>query len=191
MENDAAEFAASMATVDELMTKAQTLGARQMLLSLHRTPETNYTGDETRASFETTLRTVCAKAAEKGLDVLLRPTLQTPGLPAVATMIEKVAAPNLRLAPSIALLIQQDHTPESAKALLENRVGLWLASAAEVDLNGTAWTAQASLHGHVAPEELAPWLDAFPETPLALDGVYEGVDAEYRDIKILETAAGK
>ena len=72
VDNDPEEYAASMAAIENVLSKMPLLDARNLVLSLHRVPENNYTAEQTRESFVSTLKQICGKAAEGNITVHLR-----------------------------------------------------------------------------------------------------------------------
>ncbi|MFA6244986.1 MAG: hypothetical protein WC655_28845, partial [Candidatus Hydrogenedentales bacterium] len=99
------DYTASRAAITDVIAKMDVLGAGDLLLSLHRVPETNTTAEETRAGFVVSVREICAQAQEKGITVHLRMTPNgAHDLTYALAMIKDVNAPNLRLAASIAML---------------------------------------------------------------------------------------
>ena len=182
--NDSDEYTDSMATVSGVLEKMPLLGARDLVLSLHRVPENNISREDTWVSFETTLREISAQAANREITVHLRlGTKEQADRSKVIELFDRVDAPNLRIAPSAALLVHAKVAPADAVALLEGKVGLWFVSAPEYDQAGTLWT----LNGHIAGREnsLAPYLAHNADAPLVLDAVYADQDAEYLDARAL------
>ena len=111
------DYAASMAAVNDVLAKMELLGARDLILSLHRNPENNFTGDQTRAAFTATLKALAGEAAERGVTLHLRVGSGKPprnlwlkGL----EWLDRVNAPNLKLALSTASLERQPPAAEAA-----------------------------------------------------------------------------
>ena len=74
------------------------LGAKDLILSLHRHPENNFTDEQTRAAFTATLKTLAGQAAERGVTLHLRVGFGKPPW-SVAEGLEwlgRVDAPNLK-----------------------------------------------------------------------------------------------
>ena len=182
--NVAADYEASLATITALLDKMEIVGARDLILTLHRHPENNFTGEQTQGSFDATLRQLAAAAAGKGITLHLRLAFGKPpwnpgeGL----ALLERIGASNLKLSPAIALLGKE--TVEPAK--LRARVGVWLVAGAERDAAGQLWNAHAPLARTTDRTGLRRWLLEAGEAPLALDGVYEDMNAEYADVQSLE-----
>lgn len=184
--NDTEEFAESMETFRGLFEKMTKLGAKEVIVSLHRHPENNFTGEQTRQSFEETLRTLCADAAARGITVYLRTTPKTgESINAVVALMDHIAAPNLRWAASTAMLMEQKANPSDVAALLKDRPGLWLASLPAHDAAGKAWSMNAPLAENPDTALAAEYMAAVPGEPILLDGVYANWDEEYGDIRML------
>ena len=64
--NDEPEYQASMKAVDAVMAKMGVLGAKDLILSIHRDPENNFTREQTQSGFETTLKDLCAACRRTG-----------------------------------------------------------------------------------------------------------------------------
>lgn len=187
--NDPDAFAASMETVQNVLDKMSALGAKNLILSLHRQPENNFTVEQTEQSFDETLRTLCADAQSRGITVYLRQSPKAGSrLEGVLDRIDRVGAPNLRWAASTALLLHQKANPGDIAALFQDRPGLWLASAPAYDIAGTIWTMNAQLADNVDLDTLSQLLGSAPSAPVMLDGVYSDWDAEYHDVRFANTA---
>ena len=131
VDNLSAEYANSMAQIADVLDKMPCLGAADLILSLHRHPENNFSGRQTEASFVQTLRTLAEQAADRKVTLHLRTTFGKPpsSLTATSELLDHVGAPNLRLAAGTALL--QDSAPSADMAqLLQEKLGLWLLAGA-------------------------------------------------------------
>jgi hypothetical protein len=117
VDNAHEEYAASMAAIRDLLGKMEALGARDLILALHRYPENNMTREQAWTSWETSLREIAAQARARHIMLHLR---LAPGRPpenvaAALKLLERVGAENLRLA-------------ASESAIPRDRLGLWLLS---------------------------------------------------------------
>ena len=183
--NDPENYAASRKTMTEVLEKMVDFGAHDLILCLNRVPENSFSPKQTLDASETTLREFCAEAAAKDVTVYLRNSTKfSLPLDGYASLLERVAAPNLRLAVSTALL--PEHTPE--RAALAEKIGLWLASASAKDAAGRIWTTQQRVTGSDVLENWAAWARENPGIPTALDAVYANADEEYADGCALRTA---
>jgi hypothetical protein len=167
------------------MVKMGALGARDLVLSLHRFPENNFTEEQSWDSFEQTLRRLCQQGEKCGLLLHLRlaPAKPPRNLAEALRFIDKVGAKNLRLAPSVALAGSQEGQ------IPADKLGMWLISGTASDITGTVWNWNAPVAASEQGRQLSPLLSAGPEVPLVLDATYINQEAEYHDIKVLEQLA--
>jgi hypothetical protein len=186
IDNVGTDYAASMGVVADVLFKMEILGARDLILSLHRHPENNFSGEETQAAFEETLRTLASQAAGHKVTLHLRMAFGKPpwSLGETARLLDKVGAPNLRIAASTALLPDSGPSADLTK-ILDAKLGLWLVAASRADIAGKQWDAHALLDNSPI-RSAAQWLARSPETPLVLDGIYASQDEEYLDAAVLE-----
>ncbi len=183
VDNSKKEYAASMDLVLRLLEKMEILGSHDLILSLHRQPENNFTIVQTRKSFVATLKTLCQQADRHDVTLHLR---LSPGKPPrnvreAVILFDQVAAANLRLAPSTGLLLAQD---ADVKAL-EGKVGMWLMSGSRTDIAGQLWDVHAPLAEVAQKDKLVSYLSVAPKARLVLDAVYGNPDDEYRDARAL------
>lgn len=187
VDNIPADYAASMAAIEDVMAKMEALEARDLILSLHRFPENNFTQQQTWESFEATLRRLCEQAGQRKLTLHLR---MSPGKPPenleeAVGFVKRVGVANLRLAPSTALLLSSKIDPQQTATLLEGKVGLWLVSTPRTDIAGMLWNANAPVAGSKAESALAQILAIAPHAPIVFDAVYKNQDEEYSDVRAL------
>jgi hypothetical protein len=170
----------------------ETLGATDLILSLHRYPENNFTDDQTRAAFTATLKALAGQAAERGVTLHLRVGFGKPpwSLAEGFEQLDSVGAPNLKLAVCTALLEQKLPAAEAA-ARLKDKLGLWLVAASHKDVAGKLWDAHAPIHSASSPEAIARLLALSPGTPAVLDALYANQDEEYLDAMALAKAVGQ
>jgi len=181
IDNIESDYAASMAAIEGVLEKMKILGARDLILSLHRFPENNFTDEQTWAAFEQTLQRLSKNAA--ALDVTLYLRLEPPKPPRdgaeAAKFLARVGASNLKLAASTAL-------PSGGALPPELKPGLWLVSASNRDIGGAVWNRNAPVAGSGQEEEVLKALKQAPEAPIVFDAVYRNRDEEYRDASLLE-----
>lgn len=177
-------YQASMSAIDDVLAKMPLLGAADLILSLHRTPENNITDEETWAAFETSVREICRKAAAKGITVHLRTGMKPPhNIPEAVKFVRRVGAGNLRIAASTAMLIADGSRPGETVQELQGLLGLWLAAAPRAAVGGTLW----STHSAIANEpRVFEFLKAAPAA-VVFDVVYGNQDEEYLDARALES----
>jgi hypothetical protein len=189
VDNLPADYAVSLAAINDVLAKMAVLGASDLILSLHRNPENNFTGDQTRAAFTAALKTLAGEAARRGVTLHLR---VGPGKPprSVAEGLEwvgRVGAPNLKLAVSTVLV---EHQPPSAEAAarLKDKLGLWLLAASRQDAAGKTWDTHAPIRLRRSPQDPLRSLTLSPATPIVLDALYANQDEEYLDAVALDRA---
>ncbi len=187
VDNLPADYTASMATIAEVLEKMQRLGAHDLILSLHRVPETNFTEAQTRAGFARALRELCQQAAARGLEVHLRLTPGKPpsSLEEAGRLLAQIDAPNLRLAPSLALWLASGASTAALESV-RDKIGVWLVSTPRQDLAGRLWNVHAPLAGCTQLRALADAVALAPRAALLLDALYSGPDDEYLDAAALD-----
>ena len=189
IDNLHADYQASLATIDGVLAKMQILGARDLILSLQRYPENNFSDQQTKDSFTATLKTLASQTAARGVTLQLRIGFGKPpkNVPEALELVDRVGAPNLKMAPSTTLLEPQTPTAEMT-ARLRDKLGLWLVAASRRDLSGKLWDASAPIHSSVDRDTLVRWLSVSPGAPLVLDALLADQDAEYLEVLALERA---
>ncbi|MFN7998827.1 MAG: hypothetical protein U0Q18_34705 [Bryobacteraceae bacterium] len=177
-------YQASMAAVEDVLSKMPPVGATDLILPLHRIPENNVTDEETWASFETTVRSICSNAAAKGITVHLRTGLEKPPhtIQEAVDFVRRVGAKNLKIAPNLASLISKRADPRKAAQELGEMLGFWLASTPASDAAGTVW----NTHGAIAGSEGTIAFLKASAAPVIFDVVYRDQDEEYLDARALE-----
>jgi hypothetical protein len=181
------DYSASMSAVTNALAKMQVLGATDLLFSLHRRPENNFTAEQTAKAFETTLKMLAAEASSRRVALHLRLAFGKPpgNLAEAVALLDRVGATNLKLAPSTALLVVESVKPETAARLLRDKVGFWLASAPRKDHADKLWDVHAPLHASEDAPRIHSWLKLVLHAPIVLDALYPDADAEYLDAKAL------
>jgi hypothetical protein len=181
IDNLDSDYAASLHSIEGVLSKMQLLGSRDLILSLHRFPENNFTDEQTWAAFEKTLRQVSKRAAELEITLYLRLAPEKPpdNDAEAAKFLARVGAPNLKFAASTAV----SHARESAPALIP---GLWLMSASSHDIGGAVWNRNAPVDGSGEEKKVLGLLNAGPKVPIVFDAVYPSLDEEYRDVRLVE-----
>lgn len=187
IDNLPGDYAASMATLADVQAKMERVGAQDLILSLHRHPENNFSGDQTRAAFDQTLRELAAQAARRRQRLHLRLAFGKPpwNLDEAAQLLDRIGATNLFLAASTALLAETAPSPQTLKAW-GPKLGLWLGASPRYDVAGRLWDVHAPLHQAGAAQTIRNWLALASQVPVALDAVYSDLDAEYLDAAILD-----
>ena len=178
------DYRASMLAIDDVLAKMPLLGATDLILSLHRTPENNITEEETWMAFEASVREICRKAAVNAIAVHLRTGIKPPhSIRDAVRFVRRVGAGNLRIAASTALLVADRARPGPTVQDLQGLLGLWLAASPRSDGAGTLW----SIHSPIAAEpRVFEFLKAAPAA-VVLDADYRNHDEEYFDAQALES----
>ena len=117
LNNVPADYEASMAVWSDVLAKMEIVGAKDLVFSLHRDPENNFTGEQANAGYTSTLKNLAAQAAARGVTLHLR---VGPGKPPrnfaeAFHWLDPVDAPNLKLAVGTAML---DSKPPDKRCLL-------------------------------------------------------------------------
>jgi hypothetical protein len=177
-----ADYDASRVVITNVMEKMSILGARDLILSLHRHPENNFTDEQARAGFETTLRALAQQAEARHLTVHLRMALGKPpwNLAEAGALLDRVGAANLRIAASTALLVRSGNSAETRR-ILKEKLGLWLVAGSRADVAGAIWDAHAPLHNAPDLGPIAACLALGPDRPLLLDTLCQDTDETYLD----------
>jgi hypothetical protein len=186
-----------MASIREVIGKMEILGAHDLIVPLQRFVENNLSQQATWNGFDETLREICREAETRQITVHLRlaPSRPPRDLNEAIQFVDRVGAPNLRLAPSTALLLAAKSNPAQIGDALKNRLGLWLVNTPEFDVAGKLWNAYGPIAGSNQEEELAGLLRLNPAVPVLADVPYENQDQEYLDAvaldRILKPAAAR
>lgn len=182
MDNIHDDYNESLSTVQDVLEKMDTLPSKDLLLSLHRFPENNFSEQQSREALSAALQRIAKQAAEHSITVHLRLAFgKPPGQIAEALRwLDRVQAPNLKLALSTALLTEKQ-LPVDTKDRLKSAVGLWLIAGSRSDVSGHLWDAHQPFHLSPNPDALAGLLQLAPGVPAVFDGVYENADDEYVD----------
>jgi Xylose isomerase-like TIM barrel len=187
IDNIHADYETSMAAINDVLAKMELLGSEDLILSLHRSPENNFTEQQTKAAFTATLKALASRAAERGLTLYLRVGFGKPprSLEEGIAWLDRVGAPNLKLAVSTALLKRQAPSNKLA-AELKDRLGFWLVAAPRRDVADKLWDVHAPIHSEPNLDWLASLLKLSGHTPIILDAIYPDHDEEYLDAVALE-----
>jgi hypothetical protein len=115
MDNMRDEYETSLAVIQDVLSKMKILGAKDLVLALDRVPENNITAKATWQSWEATLARIAADARAQDVTLHLRvtPTRPASKVADALALLDRVAAPNLRLAAADVSIPAQ-------------RLGLWM-----------------------------------------------------------------
>lgn len=186
IDNDQEEYGRCMAVVHDVLDKARLLGAHDVIFSLHRYPENNFTEDQTRGAFVSTLRALSDRAAGDGITLHLRIAFGKPprGVGETTALLDRVGAKNLKIAASTALLAR-DGTSVDAIQNWKERVGLWLIAGLS-DATGDAWDVHRPVHRTSSLEAVARWVATAPDAPVVSDALLNDPDDEYLEARTLD-----
>jgi hypothetical protein len=187
VDNSRQDYLSSSEAIADVIGKMAIVSARDLIVSLHKYPENNFTEEQSWQSFEGSLRQLCRLADKQGIKVHLRLRLSTPpkDLSSAIQLMDRVNAANFRLAPATAFLSSTMPALSNATKLLKGKVGLWLVNQAETDVAGYVWNENAPICGYRDPQSLANLLAIAPEAPVIFDVVYKDHDEEYLDAVFL------
>ena len=185
------DYATSLAAIEDVMEKMEVLPTRDLILCLHRYPETIFTKEQDWEAFEATFRHLCERGRREDLTLHLRLRASTPPetLQRAVQFIGKVGAPNLRLAPSTASLLAERTDLSEAARLLKDKLGVWLVNTPRRDVTGRVWDANAPVCEYQDRQRLEKILAIAPDVPVVFDVVYQNHDEEYLDAKCLREMA--
>jgi sugar phosphate isomerase/epimerase len=194
LDNGLEDYGQGMAIVEDVLAKMTAVGARDLIVSLHRAPENNFTPEQAATAWEEALRKMARQAAARGITVHLRVAFDkaTQRLPDLVGMLDRVAQPNLKLAPATSVLLAAPEQAAELGRLAPGRVGLWLYAAVRRDIAGYPCDFHAPLH--LAPEverkQVSAWRQTAPDVPVVFDALGGGVDGEYLEARTLAELAG-
>ena len=183
IDNLGADYTNSMAAVTDVLAKMPILGARDLVFSLHRHPENNFSGEQTQQAFERTLRLLAVEARGRGVTLHLRLAPRKPpwSLEEALKLLERVGAPNLRVAPSVALLDGDPSRLADAVTRAKGKADIWLVGAPRRDITGRVWDTHAPLAEGGGFELARRWFALAPALPVLLDVNYTSPEEESRD----------
>jgi hypothetical protein len=187
IDNLPADYQASRAALGEVIEKMKILGATDLMVSLHRYPENNFSDEQTLNGFEKTFRYLAEQAKRNGVTLHLRQTFGKPpwGLAEAGQLLDRWKLSNLRLAADTSLLPGRKPSAEEA-SLLRRHLGVWLVAGSRNDSTGKLWDSHLPLHKATRLTTIMDWLALSPDLPIALDGLYASEDDEFSDIAELE-----
>ena len=195
VDNQLADYPVGLAIIDDVLAKMGTLGAQDLILSLHRAPENNFTAEQATVAMQQTLTTLAVKAAARGITVHLRATFDKAAqrLEDLVGMVDRAGQPNLRLAPAVSVLLAEGRKPTEVARLIKDRVGVWLYAAARHDLAGYPHDLHAPVHAaqDKVKKPAQAWLKIAAEVPVVFDAICADLDAEYLEARTLESPTAR
>ena len=192
VENDTNETARAAAAFASALDKMAALGARDMVVALHRAPENNMKWSEFKRNMPHVLKRLCRDAAARGITVYLResPLRLTGSLPVLRLWIERIGEPNLRPAPALAaeMLVHGGDAAKIAQAIVDFDAPFWFVAGAARDLHGQLVSLHEPLAAQTFAKDVRPLVEALGRkgAGLVFDALYPDADAEYRDARLFE-----
>lgn len=188
LDNDPDEYASSLKAIQDILEKMEILQASDLLISLHRFPENNFTDEQSWSSFDKNLREIAKLAENRKITLHLRMAANKPpwNLKQAMEFLDRVADTNIRLAPSAALLLAHRNELDGVADRLKNRIGFWLVSSTDKDIAGRTWNWNAPIAGCAEKDEIRKIVSIFPDTPILFDVPYRSLDDEYLDVREFE-----
>ena len=192
VENDTNETARAAAAFASALDKMAALGARDMVVALHRAPENNMKWSEFERNMPRVLKRLCRDAAARGITVYLResPLRLTGSLPVLRLWIERIGEPNLRPAPALAaeMLVHGGDAAKIAQAIADFDAPFWFVAGAARDLHGQLVSLHEPLAAQTFAKDVRPLVEALGRkgAGLVFDALYPDADAEYRDARLFE-----
>lgn len=186
--NIAEDYAASMAVIDDVLTKMKALDAHDLVLSTNRQPENSFTIEQTVASTDATIREICRKAEAMQTTVHLRiyPGKLAANLADALQILKRIGAKNLRLAPSTAQMITLGPITKELASEAKERIGLWMVGGPKFDVVGRLWSVHQPIAMEAKTQGLQTLLEVSPHAPMVFDAIYENQDEEYLDASLIE-----
>lgn len=128
-------------------------------------------------------------ADNKGIRLLFRPSYcrVAETVADAIDIVRNVDRPNFLLAPSVALLLNDEQTLESNLAALRQAgVANLIVAAPQDDLHNQIWNMNTPVYKYAKPELVWKILKAFPDSRLIMDGLYSSPNDECLDTKVLD-----
>jgi len=182
----------SLDAIDDSMGKAARLGARDVLMSLHRQPENHCGAERTEALFVEGMRELCRLAGNHGMTIHLQYQRNRwwgfrwwngPFLGAAErtlAFLDKIPATNLRLAIDVGHSAWNGQTLAEVAKAAGDRIGVVLYSAPSKDIFGQVYDAHAPVAN--SGVDLSA-VSTLTDVPQVLDGCYPDQNAEYADCR--------
>jgi hypothetical protein len=182
------EYKQSVARILNVIEKMEILGAHDLLIPLQRFVENNISREATWKSYDTTMTKICREAESHNIMVYLRMAPNRPprDLAEAMQFINRLGLPNLKLAPSTALLLDEKTDPKEITKEMKEHIGLWIVNTPAYDLEGLTWNAYGPIAASNREEELVKFISVKPKVPIMVDVPYENQDQEYFDAIALD-----
>ena len=186
--NDSLEYTRSLKTIKSVIDKMSILGAGDLILSVHRTIENNFTTQQFNESLQKTLKEISLYSAKYTINVSLRMASgrESGNLAQIIALVKSVNEPNLFVAPTTSLLLAKPEELGKNLTLLKNlKIAILLVAAPEKDMYGTLWNTNKPICEYPDRLALKQLFSVIPRCALVLDGLYSSPDEEYNDINYL------
>ena len=183
VDNIAEDYAASMETIDDVLAKMKLIGAHDLVICSHPSPQKDPSPEQTAGDIDATIREICRRAALQDTTVYLRicPGKAPENLEAALQLIQRVGAKNLLLAPNVGLLAVSKPLSRRLAAEMRAKLGLWMAGSTAFDLAGRLWSVHKPIADCQSPQAWAKIFALAPEAPIVFDVIYKTKNAEYID----------
>ncbi len=183
VDNDSMVYAKNMERIRSVIDKMVLLGSRDLILSLHRTIENNFTTKAFYSSFVSSLNELADYCKPRNINVHLRLPLERPLTPGKAIQIvENSGRDNLFIIPGVAGLTGRN-SQEIPSGLKPDYVKLLSLSGIRKDDYSQLYDENAPVSVTSNPETVRNLLERFPDASLLFDGNYTGWDEVYSDLK--------
>jgi hypothetical protein len=174
------------------MDKMKIFRSNELILSLHRFPENNFSKQQTWESFHETFTQLCNYGRRNDINLNLRLSWEKPphSLEKEVHFINKIDTSNLRLAlPTALAQINGDEAKtyiNNVAQLKKDDIGLWLVSGAESDADNKTWNTNSPISSCAKNEKILNLVRKKDQVPLVLDAIYNSQNTEYLDARILD-----
>ena len=184
--NDPLLYEQSIHVIKNVIDKMAVLGADELIVSVHRMIENNFSEEEFRKSLVETFQTLADYAAAKNIRLVLRHAINRMprAIDEADELVNRVNRPNFSFAPSIGcLLMDEQNLDKNMAALQKMKINHLFISAPQYDIHQQPWSANAPIFTSDKKTLIKKVLNAFPEATLIMDGLYTSHDEEYLDSK--------
>jgi hypothetical protein len=181
--NDSIAYSKSIKTIENVIDKATLLECKNVILSLHRMIENNFTQEEFDSSFSATIREIGVYAKTKGIDLHIRLSMnKSMPLNKASEILSDIKSDNLYLSPGLPFLRVKSSFMEYASKVISDKIKLIFLSSPEYDLFGQLYNENAPLFLNENKSEIVNLIETFPKAIWIFDGNYNSWDDEYKDV---------
>ncbi len=187
--NNHPEYAKNRETIFSVIRKMNLMGAKDMILPIHRMVENNLSEEQFNDMLQSSIREICREAAQYQIDVHLK-SAQGGAIKLIdklTGLVDAVNEPNLYFAPSTGMILyHRENFAKVVKSLKDKKFRICFISAPEVNNYGKVWNVNCPVYRYSNQKVMKELLDSVSESTMILDGIYPDKDQEYLDIKIIE-----